>query len=158
MLALLALGGQVKPIPNLIFSPSVLERSQACRTKTSLRVTKCHRAAIFDEAYLGARVRYGWGSRSYRTMLHIPTITSHAFWRSHSIFILQCHLGWCWNLQCWLLQSCQLPNLSHLSSWDWTVCSISSEWPGKPYPQPRPISFNARTLSDMANRNVPKGH
>ena len=55
----LAPGGRVNPIPNLVLSPSVLERSQARRTRMSLRVTKCHRAAIFDGVYLGARVRYG---------------------------------------------------------------------------------------------------
>ena len=158
MSTLLALGGWVNPISNLFMSPSTLEHSRAHRTEMSLRVTKCHRAAIFDEAYLGARVKYGCDSSSYKTVLQRPTITSLTFWRSHSVFILQRHLGWCWNLQCWLVQSCQLPNLSHLLSWDQTICSISSGCPGKPYPQPRPIPFNAWMLSNTPNWNVPKGH
>ena len=94
--ALLALGGWVNPISNLILSPSMLEHSLARRTEMSLRVTKCHRAAIFDMAYLGARAKYGCDSSSYKTMLWRPTITSLTFWRSHSIFILRHHLGWCW--------------------------------------------------------------
>ena len=89
---LLALGGRVNTILNLVLSPSVLERSRARRTRMSLRVTKCHRAAIFDMAYLGTRVRYGCDFSSYRTVLWISTITSQNFWRSHSVFILQRHL------------------------------------------------------------------
>ena len=154
----LALGGQVNPIPNLILSPSVLERSQARRTGMSLRVTKCHRAAIFDGSYLGARARYGWDSNSYKTVLQRPTITSLSFLRSHSIFILRCHLRWCWNLQCWPIQSFQLPNLSHLSSWDRIVCSVTSRCLGKPYPLPFPIPFNTQTFSGAPIQNVPKGH
>ena len=41
------------------------------------------------------------------------------------------------------VQSCQLPNLSHLLSWDQTICSISSGWLGKPYPQPHLVPFSA---------------
>ena len=158
MSTLLALGGRVNPIPNLIPSPSVLERSQARQSGMSLRVTKCHKAAIFDGAYLRARARYGCNSNSYKTVLQRPTITSLSFWRSHSIFILWRHLGGCWNLQCWLVESCQLPNLSHLSLWDRIVYSISSGWPSKPYPQIHPVPFSARPFSGMPNRIVPKGH
>jgi len=65
----LALGGQVNSIPNLVLSPSMLECYPTSQTGMSLRVTKWHRAAIFDGAYLGARAKYGCDSRSYRTML-----------------------------------------------------------------------------------------
>ena len=61
---LLALSGWVNPITNLVLSPSTLEHSWACQTGMSLRVTKCHRAVIFDGAYLRARARYGCGSSS----------------------------------------------------------------------------------------------
>ena len=139
-------------------SQSMLKHYPTRRIGMSLRVTKCHRAAIFDGAYLRTRAKYGCDSSSYRTVLRRPTITSLSFSRSHSILILQRHLGRCWNLQCWPVQSCQLPNLSHLSLWDRTVCSISSGWPGKPYPQPRLVPFSARTFSGTLNQNVPKGH
>ena len=84
----LALSGQVNPIPNLVLSPSMLEHYLTCEIGISLRVTKCHRASIFDGAYLGAHVKYGCDANSYRTVLWIPTMTSLTFWRSHSIFIL----------------------------------------------------------------------
>ena len=93
LFAPLAPGGWLNPIPNLILSPSMLERYPTRRTRMSLRVTKCHRAAIFDGAYLGARANYGCDSNSYRTMLRRPTITSLTFWRSHIVFILRHHLG-----------------------------------------------------------------
>ena len=48
-----------------------------------------------SNSYLRARARYGWDSNSYRTMLQRPTITSLSFLRSHSVFILERHLGWC---------------------------------------------------------------
>ena len=88
----LALGGLVNPIPNLVLSPSMLEHSKACQIGTSLRVTKCHRAANFDGVYLKDRARYGCDSCSYRTMLMRTTVTSLTFWRSDSIFILRHHL------------------------------------------------------------------
>ena len=96
LFAPLAPGGRVNSIPNLVLSPSMLERYPTRRTGMSLRVTKCHRAAIFDGAYLGARAKYGCDSSSYRTVLRRPTITSLTFWRSHSVFILRHHLRWCW--------------------------------------------------------------
>ena len=89
----LALGGRVNPISNLFLSPSMLERYLTRRTRMSLRVTKCHRAAIFDRAYLGARTKYGCNSSSYRTMYRRPIITSLTFWRSDSILIFRPHLG-----------------------------------------------------------------
>ena len=89
----LALSGQVNSIPNLVLSPSMLKRYPTRRTELSLRVSKCHRAAIFDGAYLGARAKYGCDSSSYRTVLWRPTITSLTFSRSHTVFILRRHLG-----------------------------------------------------------------
>ena len=91
--SLLALIRLVNPIPNVVLSPLGLKRSRARQTGMSLRVTKCHRAAIFDRAYLRARARYGCDFNSYRTILWISTINSLTFWRSHSVFILQRHLG-----------------------------------------------------------------
>ena len=84
----LASGGWVNPIPNLVLSPSTLERYPTRRTRMSLWVTKCHRDAIFDRAYLRPRVRYGCNSSSYKTVLWRPIITSLTFWRSYSIMIL----------------------------------------------------------------------
>ena len=75
-------GGQVNPNPKLVPSYWVLEHSRARQTKTSLRVTKCHREAIFDGEYLGDCTRCGCDSRCYRTVLQRPTITSLSFWRS----------------------------------------------------------------------------
>ncbi len=94
----LAPSGWVNPILNFIPFHWELKHSQACQTEMSLRVTKYHRAAIFDEAYLRACARYGCDSSSYRTMLQRPTKNSLTFWRSYSILILWCHLRSCWNL------------------------------------------------------------
>ena len=70
---------QVNPILNLFLSTLVLEHSRARRTRMSPRVTKSHRAAIFDGAYLKNRVRYGCDSSSYRTILQRATIKTLTF-------------------------------------------------------------------------------
>ena len=90
---LLALGVWVNLIPNLIPSYWALKHSWAWWTKTSLRVTKCHREMIFDRAYLEAHVRYGCNFGCYKIVLLTPTIISLSFWILDSIFILRPHLG-----------------------------------------------------------------
>ncbi len=91
----LALSGQVNPSLKLALSYWPLKYSWVCQTKLTLRVTKYHRVAIFDEPYLGACVRYRYNFGCYRIMLLTPTITSLSLWRLDFILILWPYLRWC---------------------------------------------------------------